>query len=113
MTDVGPGDPTQFDQQAAAQLELYAREMHEMFRQERSLRKDLEKEKLSLEQRLRELMALNRTFQEYLQQHYQTQEAYTDLMSGMRTLIDRAEGQGLAAKTTVNNDEPRSDQEQS
>ena len=56
------------------QLELYAKELQQHFREHRSLRKEMDDLNLVLEQRVRELGALNRLFQQHLVER-DTQEA--------------------------------------
>ena len=52
------------------QLERYAGELRDLFHKERRSRQDLADKNQQLEQRVRELTALNRLFQEHLVERY-------------------------------------------
>ena len=56
-----------FDLLSRQQLEIYARELQQHFREERRLRQLLREHNGQLEQRMRELTALNTMFQAHLQ----------------------------------------------
>ena len=82
----GAAELNQFAELSEAQLENFARELQEMYRHERQLRQELEKEKLNLEQRLRELTALNQLFQQHLARNFDTERTYLELARGVQDL---------------------------
>lgn len=68
-----------FDHLSRGQIAVYARELQSHYRQERCLRQELE-------QRLRELSALNRLFQEHLRQRSGVVEAYCEVLAALRRI---------------------------
>lgn len=58
------------------QLEIYARELREHITNERRLRRELEERNRVLENRVRELTALNQLFQQHLRERFETLEVY-------------------------------------
>lgn len=84
------------------QLAIYAKELQEHYQQEISLRRKLEENNRDLEQRVREVAALNQLFQEHLRQRSQIVEAYSEVVEGLRklnqetsALTERAKGERL------------------
>ena len=65
------------------QLEIYARELKEHFNEERCLRQELEGRNEQLEFRVREISALNRLFQEHLNQRFAVAQAYRELLKDL------------------------------
>lgn len=51
------------------QERIYAEELGKLYQEEQQLRKELEKEKQTLEYRVKELTGLNQMFQSFLNQH--------------------------------------------
>lgn len=68
------------------QLEIYAKELQEHYREQRRLRRELEGLNQVLEQRVRELQALNKLFQQHLVERSATAEAYRDLLAGLESV---------------------------
>ncbi|MFQ6031007.1 MAG: adenylate/guanylate cyclase domain-containing protein, partial [Dehalococcoidia bacterium] len=68
------------------QLEIYAKELQEHFQQERRLRRGLEASHRELEQRIREVTALNSLFQEHLRQRSAVVEAYAEVREGLQRI---------------------------
>ncbi len=69
------------------QAKLYARDFGELYRAEKKRREELAEEKIVLEQKLRELEALNKLFQSHLSQRFEVQETYDDLVEKLKTLL--------------------------
>lgn len=83
------------DHLSRGQIKMYARELQSHFKQERNLRQELE-------ERHRELSALNRTFQEYLRQRFAGVGACSNCVNSLRRIslettavIERAEREPL------------------
>ena len=84
------------------QVRLYALDLKRLYQEERRIREELEETNRKLEQRLRELQALNRLFQEHLAQRLVVVEAYREVLEGverlareMSTLVECARSQPL------------------
>jgi len=73
------------------QIRVYARELHQLYRAEHQARQELETRTKALEQKVRELAALNRLSQTHMRQNLQAQEALQDLLAQLKALIARAE----------------------
>jgi hypothetical protein len=91
-----------FDHLSREQIAVYARELQSAFQRERCLRQELEGINGELEQRLRELSALNRMFQKHLLQRSAGVEAYRVALAALRRIrlettavTERAEGEPL------------------
>jgi len=86
------------------QLEVYARELQSLYREEKRQREALAEEKLVLEYRVRELTALNILFQRHLERRQQLEDILTELAAGLRRLLHqpaenlRQELEGLVSK---------------
>lgn len=81
-----------YDRFSREQLEIYARELAEHVRRERELRQ-------RLEQRVRELEALNRLFQRHLEERFHIVDTYRDLAQGLQRLAQ--EMQALSARANA------------
>ncbi len=77
---------------ALEQVKLYARDLKELYRLERQRREELAEEKLILEYRIKELKALNELFQSHLEQRFEVEEAYKELLGELRELAEKLEG---------------------
>ena len=66
------------------QLEIYARELSEHVQSERKLRQVLEGRNNDLEQRIREITALNQLFQKHLDERTVVVKAYTEVLDGLK-----------------------------
>ena len=75
-----------FGELSRNQLAIYAKELQEHYQQGTSLRRELEENNRDLEQRVRELTALNRLFQEHLRQRLSVVDAYSELFEGLQRL---------------------------
>ena len=58
--------PNSLDQLSRAQLEIYAKEIKEHYLEECHLRQELEDRNRQMEQKVREITALNQLFQKHL-----------------------------------------------
>lgn len=76
-----PGDTA-----TAEQLQLYARELHQLYEQERRTREEMQEQRDALEKKVRELTALNSLFQTYLKEREDIKEALLTLMGNVRGL---------------------------
>ncbi len=68
--------PRTFEQVSRQQLEIYAKELQELFGEERRLRHQLEDRNLQLEQRLREITAIERMNQTISQHNMELSQGY-------------------------------------
>ncbi|MBM3949680.1 MAG: hypothetical protein FJ312_10690 [SAR202 cluster bacterium] len=66
MTTERGSSPQTFDQLSRKQLEIDAKELRDHVESERKLQQELETQNKKLEQRLREISALNQLFQQHL-----------------------------------------------
>lgn len=89
-----------FDELSRQQLEIYARELQQHFREEQRLRTELEERNQQVEQRLQELLALNRLFQGYLEEHHAVINAFGEVVETLnrlaresQTVLDRVRSQ--------------------
>ena len=73
------------------QLKLYAQELSTLVRKERQLRQQLEAKNRDLEQRIRELSALNSMFQEHLDMRRRTEDAFRRLVASVNGAAREAE----------------------
>lgn len=76
-----PGDAATVEQ-----LQLYARELHQLYEQERRTREEMQEQWDVLEKKVRELTALNSLFQTYLKEREDIKEALLTLMGNVRGL---------------------------
>ncbi|MBI2866700.1 MAG: hypothetical protein HYX97_00015 [Chloroflexi bacterium] len=72
------------------QLEIYAKELQARIVEERRLRQELAEQTGQLEQRLREITALNQMFQKHLGQQFEVIDTYRQLLDGLRRLAHDA-----------------------
>jgi len=84
--------PPSLEDMALEQVKLYARDLKELYRLERQRREELAEEKLVLEYRIKELKALNELFQSHLEQRFEVEEAYQELLEELRGLAEKLEG---------------------
>ena len=98
---VNPGDdaPGTFDQITREQLEIYAREVQSHYKEERRLRTQLEERNEVLEQRIREITALNQLFQRHLAERDSLVDSCMRLGDRLQQLAERA---GAEAPPTLN-----------
>ena len=73
------------------QIRVYARELHQLYRAEHQARQELEARTHALEQKVRELAALNQLSQTRIRETLQAQEALRDHLSQLKTLVAQAE----------------------
>jgi hypothetical protein len=73
------------------QVRVYARELHQLYRAEHQARQELEARTRALEQKVRELAALNRLFQTHMHQNLHAQEALQNLLTRLKALVAQAE----------------------
>lgn len=83
--------PVGSDEAIREQIQIYARELRQLYRQEKQRRQELEKEKQALEQKVRELTALNNLFQGYLRERDELLQAFHHLAQGIKKLAAEAE----------------------
>ena len=79
--------PQTFDKLSREQLEIYAKELAAHVQTERGLRKELERHNRQLEQRVREITALNRLFQKHLDERQAVVTAYREVLVGLKELV--------------------------
>ena len=87
MTPDQQGAPT-VDTLTKNQLMVYAKELREHVQSERSLREELESQNQQLEQRVREITALNQLFQKHLDERAEVVRAYREVLQGLRELVE-------------------------
>jgi len=85
-----PGFPQSFEELSHQQLLILAQDLSTLYAQERRLREELEERNRQLEQKVRELSALNRLFQEYLAQHHEMVRAFREALEGIQRLAQEA-----------------------
>lgn len=81
-----------------AQMTLYAKELHDLYQQEKKEREALAEEKLVLEYRLKELSALNALFQRYLERQQRLEEAMQETAASLRQVIKQSVEAGPRGK---------------
>lgn len=86
------------DEKDFQQAQIYARELHDLYRAELKRREELAEEKLVLEHKLRELTSLNILFQSHLRERMRVEEAYRELLKGLKMLLSEATSQSWAEK---------------
>ena len=79
--------PKTFDQLSRQQLEIYASELRQHMESERRLNRELEERNGELEQRIREITALNQLFQQHLSETASVVQAYEDIHQGLKQLV--------------------------
>jgi adenylosuccinate synthase len=84
MTTERGAAPQTFDQLSRKQLEIYAKELRDHVDSERKLRQELEAQNKKLEQRIREITALNQLFQQHLDERLAVVNAYRQLLVGLQ-----------------------------
>lgn len=72
------------------QLEIYATELQQYYREERRLRGELEERNQQLEQRLQELTALNQLFQQHLTERFNLVDTYRWVLEQLQRLAQEA-----------------------
>ena len=82
----GKSSPQTFDQLSRQQLEIYAKELREVMEKERTLRRDMESQNKKLEQRIREITALNQLFQRHLDERLVVVNAYRSLIQTLERM---------------------------
>lgn len=73
------------------QVRVYARELQQLYRAERQARQELEARTRDLEQKVRELAALNQLSRDHIRQDLSAQEGLQDLLAELKALVARAE----------------------
>ena len=79
--------PKAFDKLSRQQLEIYASELRQHMESERRLNRELEDRNGELEQRIREITALNQLFQQHLSESASVVQAYEDIHLGLKQLV--------------------------
>ena len=82
MAKSGEKHEKSFDRLSERQLAIYATELQEHYHEERRLRRELETRNRELEQRVNELLSLNRLFQKFISQGFEYSNSETALSSG-------------------------------
>ena len=75
------------------QIRVYARELQQLYRAEHQARQELEARTQALEQKLRELAALNRLSQANIRKSLEAQKAFQDLLAQLKSVVARAEAE--------------------
>lgn len=73
------------------QARIYAEELGKLYQEEQQLRKELEKEKQTLEYRVKELTGLNQMFQSFLNQHHELLNSSNALIESISDLYAQAQ----------------------
>ena len=95
--------PQTFEKLSRQQLEIYAKELREHVQSEHRLRQELQVRNEQLEQRVREITALNQLFHRHLEERQTVVEAYRKVLEGLRELASGATGlEGGILKKCVN-----------
>ncbi len=81
---------TTWEQMSGEQLKVYAKEVAGLYQQERKLRHQLEAKNKELEQRVKELSALNSMFQQHLKMRLRTEEAFKKLADRIASMAEEA-----------------------
>lgn len=89
-------DAPSLAQMGQEQLMVYAQELHRLFLEERSLRSEMEEKNRELEQRVREIQALNEMVQAHYAEEGQAIRAYRELFLEWKRLAN--EMQSLAVR---------------
>ena len=76
-----------FDDLTRDQIAIYAKELNEHFRKERKLRMSLQDRDGQLEQRAREVTALNHMLQQHLLEWYKVAQEYREVLSAIRDTL--------------------------
>ena len=95
MANPGNDSHATFDQITREQLEIYAREVQTHYKEERRLRRQLEERNEALEQRIREITALNQLFQRHLAERDSLVDSCMRLGDELQAMADRAGSQAL------------------
>ncbi len=82
---------TTFEDLSRQQLEIYATELREQFREANRLRAELEQTNEDLGQRVRELLALNNLFRQRVSQHDEVTQGVGRIIAGLQELAGQAE----------------------
>ena len=61
-----------FERLSEQQIEIYAKELREHYHEERRLRRELEASNQELEQRVNELLSLNKLFQKFMSEGFES-----------------------------------------
>lgn len=83
--------PQTWERMGPEQLRIYAQELAETYRKEQQLRQEVEAKNRELEQKLRELSALNRMFQKHLDIRFQVEDALKRLVDGIHRTAEEAD----------------------
>ena len=75
-----------------AQLQIYARELGELFLEEREQRQRLDEWNTQLSQGLRDMLTTSRQLQAHISQRFLLRQAYHELIDGLDRLAENAEG---------------------
>lgn len=75
-------------EKAARQLELYARDLHDLYQSEKQKRSELAEERLVLQFRIKELESLNRLFQQHLAASARREESYQRILEQLKKLLE-------------------------
>lgn len=95
---------TSWEQLSSEQIKLYAKDMADLYKEERKLRHDIEAKNRELELRVRELTALNSVFQGHLNMRMQTEDCFNQLVENIGVLA--AGAQALRNKVQLADSRP-------
>jgi hypothetical protein len=76
-----------FDEITKQQIAIYAKELNDHFRNERRLRGNLQERDAMLEQRAREVSALNNLLQHQLVEWYKVAQEYREVLSTIKDVL--------------------------
>ena len=70
-----------FDRLSEKQLDIYATELQQHYHEERRLRRELERRNHELEQRVNELLSLNKLFQKFMAQSFASSDSVPAILA--------------------------------
>ncbi|MBI2919155.1 MAG: hypothetical protein HYY01_14365 [Chloroflexi bacterium] len=91
MADLEAKPTGSFEQVIGPQMEIYAKELRQHFLEERRLRSELEKEYCTLQQRIKEIEALNRLFQQHLQNYFTAVQAHAEVATKLEQITQEVQ----------------------
>jgi len=72
------------------QLQIYAKELHDLYQAEKKQREKLAEEKLVLDYRIRELSAINALFQKNRERYLELERQYIELIEQLKKILAEA-----------------------
>ena len=96
--------PGTFNDLTKGQIAIYAKELNEHFRKERGLRVNLQARDKELEQRAREVTALNNMLQQHLLEWQRVAQEYREVLTAIREMLgDLSMDEGGELRSLIDN----------